>query len=274
MWAQAIRRARDVLADAGVASPEADARSLAEFVCGRVPFPHDDVAPADRERYDALVNGRARRVPLQHLEGRMYFRYLELESLPGVFIVRPETEQVVEAALSEIRQITDPLVADLCTGSGAIAISIATETNARVIAVELSAPAFACAARNNARYGSLVTLVHGDAREELGEYAGCFDVVVSNPPYVAPWHALSAEVRQDPDLALFGGGPDGLDIPHALVERAHLLLREGGILIMEHGDEQGAALRMRARECGFVDVSTGQDLTGRDRWLSARKEER
>lgn len=270
MWAQAIARARAELAAAGVASPEADARSLAEFVAGS--HPHGEISPAHLLRYEQLVAARARRVPLQHVEGRMYFRYLELEARPGVFIVRPETESVVEAALAEIRRIRDALVADLCTGSGAIAIAIATESDARVLAVERSAEAFASAVANNARYGNLVTLVQGDAREELEGYAGQIDVVVTNPPYVAPWHVLSPEVRQDPELALFGGGSDGLDLPRQLVARAHTLLRDGGILIMEHGDEQGRALRAAATACGFVDVTTGRDLAGRDRWLRARKE--
>ncbi|QOR48205.1 peptide chain release factor N(5)-glutamine methyltransferase [Trueperella pecoris] len=272
MWADAIRRARERLADAGVASPDADARSLAQFVLGRRPVPNDAVVPADLERFEEAVRARAKRVPLQHIEATMYFRYLELESRPGVFVVRPETEMVVDAALAEIRGVDDALVVDLCTGSGAIAISIATETDARVIAVELSKEAFESAMHNNARYGSLVTLVQGDAREELDHYAGDVDLVVTNPPYVAPWHDLSPEVRQDPAMALFGGGEDGLELPIALVERAHQLLRPGGILIMEHGDEQGPALCRVAEERGFVEVSTGQDLTGRDRWLRARKD--
>ncbi|OCW60771.1 hypothetical protein HMPREF3167_08390 [Trueperella sp. HMSC08B05] len=270
MWAQAIARACAELTAVGVPSPEADARLLAQLVAGeRV---QGTPSPQELARYEELVAARARRVPLQHLEGTMYFRYLELEARPGVFIVRPETESVVEAALADIRALPDPLVADLCTGSGAIAISIATESNARVLAVERSADTFASAALNNARYGGLVSLVQGDALEELEEYAGRIDVVVSNPPYVAPWHELSPEVRQDPELALFGGGTDGLDLPRQLVARAHLLLRGGGILIMEHGDEQGEALRAAATECGFVDVTTGRDLAGRDRWLRARKE--
>lgn len=272
MWADAMRQARARLAAAGIASPDADARALAEFASGHRPHPGDAVTPAEQERYETAVAARVRRVPLQHIEGTMYFRYLELESVPGVFIVRPETESVVEAALAEIRAMVDPLVADLCTGSGAIAISIATESAARVLAVELSPTAFASAARNNARYGGLVTLVHGDARQELEEYVGRVDVVVSNPPYVAPWHELSAEVRQDPEMALYGGGPDGLDFPLALIERAYTLLAPGGILVMEHGDEQGLALRKAAQERGFAEVSTGRDLTGRDRWLRARKD--
>ncbi len=276
-WAHAMSAARTRLADAGVASPDVDVRQLAEFVHGSPPRGVAEINDADRAAFEDALAQREARVPLQHIVGTMYFRYLELESMPGVFVVRPETEMVVEAALTEITAITGenrtPVVVDLCTGSGAIAIAIATETTADVTAVELSDSAFSSAIRNNATYGNTVRLVHGDALTALEEMEGRVDVVVSNPPYVREDETLSPEVTQDPDMALFGGGTDGLDMPIRLLDRSYDLLRPGGILIMEHGDAQGAPLRAAATERGFTDIWTGQDLTARDRWLRARKAE-
>lgn len=270
-WASARDAARARLAAAGVPSPDADIRLLAEFVYGALPSGADIMNDDDRAAFERVVAQREGRVPLQHIMGTMYFRYLELESVPGVFVVRPETEMVVDAALTEIVNLTKPVVVDLCTGSGAIALSIATESQAQVTAVELSEVAFASASRNNASYGHQVRLVHGDALTALDELAGGVDVVVTNPPYVRGDDHLSPEVLQDPEIALFGGGIEGLEMPVKLLQRAHVLLRDGGILIMEHGDDQGVPLRNAAIERGFTDVATGQDLTGRDRWLRAKK---
>lgn len=278
-WARARETARAKLASAGVASPDAEVRLLADFVFGAVPSATDVINDADLAAFERVVAEREARVPLQHIVGTMYFRYLELESLPGVFVVRPETELVAEAAIAEIENMnatppgagSRPIVVDLCTGSGAIAIAIATESAAEVTAVELSDVAFESASRNNAACGNKVRLVHGDALTALPELEGRVDVVVSNPPYVRDDEDISPEVAQDPQMALFGGGHEGLDMPVSIIDRARVLLRDGGILIMEHGDGQGAPLRDAANERGFVNVSTGQDLTGRDRWLRAQK---
>lgn len=272
MWAKEIARATLNLRDAGVPSPENDARELVEFVVGSRPGALDEPTPEQVAEFDAAVSRRANREPLQHIIGAMWFRYLELTSKPGAFVVRPETEMVVEAGLTALREmdVTNPIVVDLCTGSGAIALSIATEmAGAQVYAVELSPDAFAVASENNARYNDVVTLVNDDARTSLDELAGRVDLVITNPPYVPRSHDLTPEVLADPHMALFGGGDDGLDLPRELIARAHTLLRPGGILIMEHSDDQGQALREAARD--FADVSTGQDLTGRDRWLYARR---
>lgn len=272
MWSGRIAAAAERLAAAGVASPLNDARELAEFVAGSVPVGTDSPTTDEARAFDAAVERRAAREPLQHIIGTMWFRYLTLVSRPGVFIVRPETEMVVEAGLTALKGMDKPapVVVDLCTGSGAIAISIATEyPQARVFAVELSEIAFEAASENNETYGNLVTLALGDARTEFEELLGNADLVICNPPYVPPHHELSAEVLRDPAGALYGGGPDGLDIPQQLVERAFALLRPGGILVMEHADDQGEALRAAAHR--FVNVGTGQDLAGRDRWLYAQK---
>ncbi|MFT0847490.1 peptide chain release factor N(5)-glutamine methyltransferase [Actinomycetaceae bacterium L2_0104] len=283
-WNSLIASASSRLAEQGVASPRADAREIAEVVGGgriaSLPAPDSE----QRARFESMVRRRAERVPLQHVTGRMYFRFLELASRPGCFIVRPETELVAEEAIAELRalladsgdapsarpQTARPVAVDLCTGSGAIALALATEVpGARVIGVELSDEAFSLARENNARYGDVVELVRGDARTALGELEGKVDVVVANPPYVPPTVQVSPEVDADPDLALWGGGTDGTEFPLALIARAVDLLAPGGILVMEHAENQAEKLVAAALAAGFADAHTGYDFTGRPRWLRA-----
>ncbi|WP_172119813.1 peptide chain release factor N(5)-glutamine methyltransferase [Actinomyces faecalis] len=267
------------LAGAGVASPLVDARVLAEHLLGRQVLLADGAGADFLPAYRALVARRAAREPLQHLTGRMWFRGLELVARPGVFIVRPETEVVAGAAIEEAQQVVllqgrAPVVVDLCTGSGAIAIAVAAEVPAaQVVAVELADGPFAAAGENCERLvPGRVRLIQADAIADgtLSELDGSVDVVVSNPPYVP------AEVVEDPEtalhdpvLALYGGGEEGLEIPRAVVARASRMLRPGGVLVMEHDAGQGAALRETARAVGMEQVRTGQDLTGRDRYLLA-----
>ncbi|WP_315501074.1 peptide chain release factor N(5)-glutamine methyltransferase [Actinomyces radicidentis] len=267
------------LAEAGVASPEVDARVLAEHVVGRALVMADGASAEQVELYLALVERRAAREPLQLITGTMWFRGLELTARPGVFIVRPETEVVAQAAVDAARAAravgtAEPVVVDLCTGSGAIAAALALEVpEARVTAVELDDAPAALAAENLERLSpGRVRLVQADATapETLAELDGAVDVVVSNPPYV-PADAVEDDEteRYDPDLALYGGGVDGLAVPVAVIGRAAALLRPGGVLVMEHDAGQGAALREAALAAGFASASTGQDLTGRDRYLRA-----
>lgn len=279
---RAVAGAARLLADAGVPSPDVDARLLAEHVLGRALYlvPADAtfaLAGADAQaRYAEAVERRRRREPLQHITGRMAFRRLELESHPGAFVVRPETELVAQAAIDAAAAVDGraPVVVDLCTGSGAIALAVATEVPGSVVhAVEISPEAHAVAARNMARLAPGVDLVLGDARTALPALDGAVDVVVSNPPYIPPDAVpREAEVRDhDPDLALYGGGPDGLDVPRAVVARAARLLAPGGLLVMEHAEVQAAAVREMAAAAGLVDVATGRDLSGRDRYVVARR---
>ncbi|MGJ9508127.1 N5-glutamine methyltransferase family protein, partial [Actinotignum sp. GS-2025b] len=163
-----------------------------------------------------------------------------------------------------------PLVVDLGTGSGAIALSIATEVPAaRVIGVDADPQALQLAATNNARYGSPVTFLHHDVAEPLPELDHAASVVVANPPYIPPDTPVSVEVRADPARALWGGGAEGLDLPKLFVARAAQLLRGGGILVLEHAETQSAALREYARSLGFTRAATGRDLAGRERFLEA-----
>lgn len=213
---------------------------------------------------------RASRVPLQHLTGLAPFRNLELSVGPGVFIPRPETEAVVDIAISKISQLDSPRVLDIGTGSGAIAISIATETQSAVTAVEASAQAHAFAKRNIEKFAPQITLLLGDFRDlELG--FGAYDLVISNPPYI-PLTAipLDPEVRDhDPDLALYGG-EDGLDMIREIIETSMYLLAPGGSLVLEHADGQSDAV-CELLLGSWQQVSAHQDATGRYRAVSATR---
>ena len=277
---QLVRQAGERLKAAGVASPEHDARALAEWLLGR-PLPLADGADAAfTAAYAQALRRREAREPLQRITGRMFFRGLELECRPGVFIVRPETEVVagvaIEAVLARERGgvAGGPLVVDLCTGSGAIAAAVAAEVPAaRVIAVELADDAVVAAVAACEQHApGRVRVVQADAAapSTLAGLDGSVDVVVTNPPYVPAGALEDVETASyDPRLALFGGGEDGLDLPVALVRRAAALLHDDGLLVMEHDAGQGRALREAALAVGFREASTGQDLTGRDRFLRA-----
>ena len=294
-----LRAAAAVLASAGVASPRHDAEALAAHVLGTSPGAlRTDLArgalrldPAQAAGLSALVSRRAGREPLQHLIGTAAFRHLELAVGPGVFVPRPETEVVAQVAIDAARAIDAgrplPLrtdadgavrVVDLCTGSGAIALAVATEVPGTLTwAVELDAAAHAWAERNVAAVAAAhpqarVTLLRGDARTALHELDGTVDVVVSNPPYVPPGAVpKDPEVaRHDPAVALYGLGPDGLEVPRGVVAAAARLLRPGGLLVMEHAEVQAAAAReLLAAGGGWERVETRTDLTGRERMVVA-----
>ncbi|WP_136192854.1 peptide chain release factor N(5)-glutamine methyltransferase [Actinomyces procaprae] len=274
-----VREAGQALARAGVASPDVDARQLAEHLLGGPVLLADGAPEGFAAAYEALVERRAAREPLQHILGTMWFRGLELTCRPGVFIVRPETEVVAGAAIEAARAVAaeegrGPVVVDLCTGSGAIAAAVAEEVpGARVWAVEADTTAVALARENCEHLApGKVAIIRGDVTDPavLAELDGRVDVVVSNPPYVPAGEVEDVETAgYDPDLALYGGGGDGLCLPRAVVERAGALLRPGGVLVMEHDPSQAAPLRAASREAGFAKATTGVDLTGRGRFLRA-----
>jgi release factor glutamine methyltransferase len=239
----------------------------------------DDVPAAAAARFTALVGERAARVPLQHLTGRAPFRHLELAVGPGVFVPRPETEQLAGWALDRLAGLAEPLVVDLGSGSGALALAIAQECpRARVTAVERDPQALAWTRHNAAARTAAgdppVTVVEGDMTDGrlLTELDGRVDVVVSNPPYVPDGAGLPREVADhDPPLALWGG-PDGLDIVRGLLVTAARLLHPGGWLGIEHADQQGGALPALVRASGgWVHVEDHADLTGRPRYTTARR---
>ncbi|SNS04168.1 release factor glutamine methyltransferase [Geodermatophilus pulveris] len=230
-------------------------------------------------RFADLVGQRADRVPLQHLTGRAPFRHLELAVGPGVFVPRPETEQLVEWALARLATIAAPVVVDLGSGSGAIALSIAHEhPGARVTAVERDPVAVewtrANAAARAAAGDTPVEVCTGDMTDPglLRDLDGGVDLVVSNPPYVPDGAAVPREVADhDPPLALWGG-PDGLDVVRGLLRTGARLLRPGGALGIEHADAQGGALPALVRASGgWADVADHPDLAGRPRYTTASR---
>jgi len=271
------------LSAAGVPSPGVDAALLIGFVTdasrGRVQAMALTDAPAEEsvvQRVRELTSRRAAREPLQHITGTAAFRSLELAVGPGVFVPRPETEHVAQFAIDALRGSAspEPIGVDLGSGSGAIALSLAVEVpHARVFGVEKSSDALPWTRRNFAASGAAnATLVEGDMGDPalLAEFDGMVDVVISNPPYV-PADAIprDPEVRLfDPAMALYGG-PDGLDLVRALSQTALRLMHPGALLVIEHGELQGAAIRELLTGDGWRAASTHPDLTGRDRATTA-----
>ncbi|MBP3223652.1 MAG: peptide chain release factor N(5)-glutamine methyltransferase [Actinomycetaceae bacterium] len=212
--------------------------------------------------------------PLQLITGTAAFRFLELECAADVFIPRPETEWMIDDVNSYINMHQDKelKVIDLCSGTGAIALSIAQENpQVKVWGVELSYSAYQVCEKNNENYGEPVHFVHADALTALDEMKGMCDIVISNPPYVPGDDEVESYALRDPSVALWGGGCSGLDMPHALIRRAHELLCPGGMLVMEHAPSQASDLVAYARDCGFSGVSSRDDATGRKRWIRAYK---
>src|SRR4051812_40499110 len=275
---EAIRSATEILAAAGVDSPEHDARALAVHVLGLAKpsdlLLADGFDRAQAAAYLELVKRRAARVPLQHLTGTVGFRYIELEVGPGVFVPRPETESVVQWAVDAIRAEgwPAPMIADLCAGSGTIAFALANEVpGATVHAVERDADALAWTQRNAVNRISAgdpeVHLHLGSVEDALLGMDGAFDLVASNPPYVATHEAHLADpevVDHDPAIALFAGD-DGLDVIRLVEQAARRLLKPGGLVVVEHSDRQGESAP--AVFDRWLDVQDHQDLAGRDRFL-------
>jgi len=269
------------LAEAGVESPRADAELIAAHVhgVGRGAL-HTVPDAAFDPRYWDDVARRAAREPLQHITGRAYFRYLELEVGPGVFVPRQETEVVTGWAIEALREmdIAEPVVADLGTGSGAIALAIAQEVpRARVHAVEADPLARQWAERNIAGCAAAaphtsgrVTLHGEDFARALPDLSGGVDLVISNPPYIPAGSWVPPEVGEyDPATALWGGA-DGLDAVRVIEGVARRLLRAGGLVAVEHGAPQGAAVYwIFAEEQGWRGTRNHTDLAGRDRFVTA-----
>ncbi|MDP9613557.1 peptide chain release factor N(5)-glutamine methyltransferase [Streptomyces demainii] len=271
-----VAQATQRLADAGVPSPRFDAEELAAFVHGVKRGELHGVPDADFDaRYWEAVARREAREPLQHITGRAFFRYLELQVGPGVFVPRPETESVVGWAIDAVRamDVVEPLIVDLCTGSGAIALALAQEVpRSTVHAVELDEGALRWARKNVE--GSRVVLHHADALTALPELDGQADLVISNPPYIplTEWEYVAPEARDhDPQLALFSG-EDGLDVIRGLERTAHRLLRPGGVVVIEHADTQGGQVPwIFTEERGWADAADHPDLNNRPRFATARK---
>jgi len=273
--------ATDKLSTAGVVSPSVDAELLGCFVLGVSRSElimlslSNQLFPANKvSDYLSSVTRRERREPLQHITGIAAFRHLELEVGPGVFIPRPETEQLVELAIGHIKGIEKPMVIDLCSGSGAIAIALSTElAGAEVYSVELSEQAYDFLQHNYQKYGLDPSRSRNeDLATAFDELEGKLDLVISNPPYI-PNSAVPIDLEvqlHEPRLALYGG-EDGLDVIRRISARAMCLLKPSGLLLIEHADSQALAISELLLTDGWLEVASSQDLAGKDRMISARK---
>jgi release factor glutamine methyltransferase len=271
--AEIVRRSADYLARHGVDSPRDTAEALLMHLL-----------ETDRAglyaRSDGL-DGRTARLlgralcqrcagtPLQYLTGEQQFLGLVLDVGPGVFVPRPETEGLALAALEALRGTTSPVVVDVGTGTGALALVLKhRRPDATVVATDLSPEAVDTARRNAGRHGLDVDVRLGDLLSPVLErLRGSVDLIVSNPPYVRreDYAALPEEVRREPHEALVGG----TDIHRRLAEASPRWLAPGGWLAMEIGDDQGGEVRALLRE-RFSDVTVTPDLAGRDRVITAR----
>jgi release factor glutamine methyltransferase len=270
------------LAEAGVESPRTDAELIAAHVHG---VPRGGLSMVPDTRFDPRfwdeIARREAREPLQHITGHAYFRYLDLAVGPGVFVPRPETEVMTGWAIEALTgmDVAEPVVADLGTGSGAIALSIAQEVpRARVHAVEADPLAAAWTQRNIERCAAAAPHTAGRVELHVADFAtaldgldGTLDLVVSNPPYIPAGAGLPPEVGEyDPATALWGGGPDGLDAVRVVEAVARRALRPRGLVAVEHGAPQGSAVYWAfPEERGWQQTRNHKDLAGRDRFVTA-----
>jgi release factor glutamine methyltransferase len=271
----AIESATTLLADAGIDSARYEAEELAAHLTGteRGRLPLID-SPDDTffDRYHAAIAARSRRVPLQHITGTAAFGPLRLLVGPGVFIPRPETEAILEWATAQ-HLPEAPVIVDLCTGSGALAIALAQHwPEARLLGIDDSDAALEYARKNSA--GTKVELLHADVTKPglLTDLDGQVDLVVANPPYVPDGAPVEPEVSHyDPSHAVFGGA-DGMTVINAIVRLAGRWLRPGGFFAVEHDDTTSSlTCELISGTELFDDVVAQTDLTGRPRFVTARR---
>ena len=275
------------LREAGIASPAADARTLLGWAAGVEPsrLLIEGIDEAAARRFERAITARAAGTPVQHLTGEAHFRAVRLRVGPGVFLPRPETEALAGWAIERLRELGPtggadggaPLAVDLGAGSGTIAVAIAAECpGCRIAAVERDPTAVGYLRDNVDRVGACAEwrVVNADMAGALPDLDGQVDVVVSNPPYIPERDRglVSPEVlAHDPPAALFAG-TDGLDGLRLVAEVASRLLRPGGWLAVEHDETTGRASVDHLMGTGrFGEVEDHRDLTGRPRFVTARK---
>lgn len=272
---------RQLLATAAQALPGVEGRHEAELlllhVLGRERgwlFAHatDPVDPASGLAFAELLQRRVAGEPVAYLLGRRGFWTLDLAVSPDTLIPRPETERLVELALERLPEATPLRIADLGTGSGAIALALASERpQAQVLATDMSPGALAVAAANARRHG-LDNVAFGQGSWHAPLAGERFDLIASNPPYIASAdpHLARGDLRFEPASAL-ASGHDGLDDIRLIIAGATAHLLPGGWLLLEHGWDQGAAIRALLSDAGFVEVATETDLEQRDRVSLGRR---
>ena len=280
-----LHQATEVLSRAGIDSAHVDAALLLASVM-KVErsqlSPFMEVPLVEEATFHELIAQRAKRIPLQHLTGVAYFRYLTLSVGQGVFVPRPETELLAQVGIEYLCTRQAPRIAvDLCSGSGAIALALATEVpNTTVYAVEKSAEAFEWLKQNVAQHTDQLARVHSQVHCHLGDatdvtmlahLAGSVDAVLSNPPYIPDaMIPRDAEVRDfDPSQALFGG-PDGLDVVRGVDQVARALLKPGGFIGIEHADVQGQRLPELLAQSGvWTEIADHLDYNQLPRFTTA-----
>ena len=268
----AFLAARGVLRDAGIAEPDAKARVIAAHVMdGEMPAAHSTapVTQAQSDAIQAMAQRCATGEPVEYVTGRAYFRYAVLDVMPDVLIPRHETELVAEEAIGRIRRCGYKTALDMCTGSGCIAVSLATETDAAVDACDISQAAILLARRNAALNDADIRFESSDM---FGSVSDSYDVIVCNPPYIsdAEYAELDGSVRlYEPKSALIAG--DGLEFYRIIAQQAAAYLNTGGALVLEIGAAQAADVTKLLADAGFSHVTHKKDYAGRDRIVAARK---
>jgi release factor glutamine methyltransferase len=278
-----LGRAAAALGEAGIEPARPEAEWLLAGLLGVERFalylePARRLTAGEAARYREMIERRARREPLQYLLGWEDFHGLRLAVTPDVLVPRPETEGLVEWALEVLAARPDPVIADLGTGSGAIACALASALpNAEVLAVEVAAGALAVASWNVRELGlsTRVRLLAGDLFAPLGALSASLDLVVANPPYLpsAVIASLPPEVSRHEPRAALDGGPDGLGVIRRIVAGAPPVLKPGGWLLMEIGEEQAGPLASLMAAEGFSGIRARRDLTGVERYIGGRWED-
>jgi release factor glutamine methyltransferase len=272
--AQVVRRAAGYLERHGVESPVPTAERLLSHVLGTDRtgiYSRDGLTSREAKLFGRALCRRCTGEPLQHVTGEQGFRRLVLRTRRGVFVPRPETEILVEAVLDGLVGAEAPVVVDVATGSGAVALAIADERpDATVFATDVSPEAVALARENADGLRLGVTVLEGDLLAPLtDDLRGWVDAVVCNPPYVAleTRDSLPTDVLAEPALAVFGG----IELYERLFEQAAGWLRPGGLVAVEIEESAAAIVSKAARRAGFADLAVRQDLTGRDRVVAGRR---
>jgi release factor glutamine methyltransferase len=271
---QVVRRAAEYLERHGVESPVPTAERLLSHVLGTDRagmYAREGLTSREAKLFGRALCRRCTGEPLQHVTGEQGFRRLSIGVRPGVFVPRPETEVLVQVVLDGVAEHESPVVVDVCTGSGAVALAIKDERpDATVIAVDLSPEAVALTRENAEALGLPMTVLEGDLLDPLPpDLRGEVDTVVCNPPYVAreARDSLPPDVRAEPELAVFGG----LDLYERLFAQAMASLRPGGIVAVEIEESTAESVSKAAGREGFEDLSVRPDLAGRDRVVCGRR---
>jgi release factor glutamine methyltransferase len=272
--AQVVERAAEYLERHGVGSPVPTAERLLSHVLGTDRsgmYAREGLSSQEAKLFGRALCRRCVGEPLQHVTGEQGFRRLTLRVRPRVFVPRPETEVLVQVALEGMAEMTTPVVVDVATGSGVVALAIKDERpDAVVYAIDLSPDAVALARENAEALDLGVTVFEGDLLSPLpNELRGVLDAVVCNPPYVAleARDSLPPEVLAEPALAVFGG----IELYERLFPQAFASLRPGGLVAVEIEESAAVSVSGAAEQAGFVELSVRRDLTGRDRVVSGRR---